>query len=76
MRRADYVVERAIHGDNFENEVIRLIVGQYRVSENEAKIAYSNCMIADYAVILPISEHHPNGVMIETDVYRQKVVIG
>jgi hypothetical protein len=75
-RKSDYVVERAVHGENFENEVIRLIVGQYGVSESEAKIAYSNCMSFDYAVVLPISEKYPNGVMIATDLYRQKVAVG
>lgn len=76
MRKSDYVVERAVHGDNFENEVIRLVTGQYGVSVDEAKIAFNNCMAFDYAVIFPVSEEHPNGVMIATDVYRQKVAIG
>lgn len=76
MRKSDYVVERAVHGDNFKDEVIRLITGQYGASVEEAKIAFENCMACDYAVILPISKEHPNGVMIATDVYRQKVAIG
>lgn len=76
MRKEDYIVERAIHGDNFKNEVVRLITGQYGVSVEEAKVAFENCMAYDYAVILPISKEHPNGVMIATDVYRQKVAIG
>ena len=76
MRKADYVVERAVHGDHFNDEVIRLIAGQYGVSIEEAKIAFENCMAYDYAVILPISKEHSNGVIITTDVYRQKVVIG
>lgn len=75
-RKADYIVERAIYGDNFENEVVRLITDQYEVSEKEARVAYANCMSADYAVILPVSEQYPNGVMIATDTYRQKVAIG
>ena len=76
MRKSDYVVERAVHGDNFKNEVVRLITGQYGVSIEEAKIAFENCMSCGYAVILPVSEEYPNGVMIATDVYRQKVAIG
>ena len=76
MRKSHYVVERAVHGDNFKNEVLRLITGQYGVSIEEAKIAFENCMSYDYAVILPVSEEYPNGVMIATDVYRQKVAIG
>lgn len=75
-RKADYVVERAVHGDNFKNEVIRLITGQYGVSNDEAKLAFENCMAFNYAVILPVSKEYPNGVMIATDVYRQKVAIG
>ena len=76
MRKPDYVVERAIHGDNFKDEVIGLINGQYRVSVDRAKIAFENCMSYDYAVIRPISKEYPNGVMIATDVYRQRVTIG
>ena len=76
MRKADYVVERAVHGDDFKNEVVRLISNQYGVPENAASVAFDNCMIADYAVILPISKEHPDGVMIATDIYRQKVAIG
>ena len=76
MRKADYVVERAVYGDKFKNEVVRLITGQYGVSVDEAKIAFENCMCCDYTVILPISKEYPNGVMIATDVYRQKVAIG
>lgn len=76
MRKADYVVERAVYGDKFKNEVVRLITGQYGVSVDEAKIAFENCMCCDYAVILPISKEYPNRVMIATDVYRQKVAIG
>lgn len=76
MRKSDYVVERAVHGDNFKNEVIRLITGQYGVSIENAKIAFENCMCCDYAVILPISKEYPNGVMIATDIYRQRVAIG
>ena len=53
-----------------------MITGQYGVSVEEAKVAFENCMAYDYAVILPISKEHPNGVMIATDVYRQKVAIG
>lgn len=75
-RKPDYIVECAVHGDNFKDEVIRLITGQYGVSIDEAKIAFENCMIGDYAVVRPISKEYPNGIMIATDVYRQKVVIG
>ena len=76
MRRSDYVVERAVHGDNFKNEVIKLITEQYGVSAEDAKNAFENCMLCDYAVVLPISKAHPNGVMIATDIYRQRVAIG
>lgn len=76
MRRSDYVVERAVHGDNFKNEVIRLITEQYGISAEDAKNAFENCMLYDYAVVLPISKAHPNGVMIATDIYRQRVAIG
>lgn len=76
MRNTVYIVERAVHGDNFRNEVIRLITGQYGVTEEQAGIAFDNCMVADFAVILPISKNYPNGVMIGTDLYRQKVAIG
>lgn len=76
MRKEDYIVERAVHGNNFKNEVIRLITGQYGISVEEAKVAFENCMTYDYAVILSISKEHPNGVMIATDIYRQKVAIG
>ena len=76
MRKATYVVERAVHGENFKNEVIRLITGQYGISEESATVAFDNCMLAGYAVILPVSKEYPNGVMIGTDVYRQKVAIG
>lgn len=76
MRKATYVVERAVHGENFKNEVIRLIIGQYGISKEMATAAFDNCMLADYAVILPISKEYPNGVMIGTDVYRQRVAIG
>lgn len=75
-RKADYVVERAVHGDNFKNEVVRLIIGQYGVSSDKAKLDFENCMAYGYAVILPVSKEYPNGVMIATDVYRQKVAIG
>ncbi|MCI5500649.1 MAG: hypothetical protein MR409_01830 [Lachnospiraceae bacterium] len=44
MRKESYVVERAVHGDNFEDEVVRLITGQYGISEEEARIAFKNCM--------------------------------
>lgn len=74
MRKAKFVVERT--GDNFENEVINLITDKYNLTEKEAKLAFQNCMCADYAVLLPISPLHPEGVMIATDVYRQKVAIG
>lgn len=76
MKKADYIVERAIHGDNFEKEVINLVTGQYGVSIEKAKIAFKNCMSYDFAVILPVSEKHPNGVMIATDLHRQRVAIG
>lgn len=75
-RKADYIVERAAHGDNFKNEVVRLITGQYGVSNDEALIAFENCMIADYAVVKPICKEYPNGIMIATDFCRQKVAIG
>ena len=75
-RKADYIVERAVHGEYFENEVVRLLTGQYGITESEAKIAFSNCMAHDYAVVLPISKDYPNGVMIGTDTYRQTVLIG
>lgn len=75
-RKADYVVERAIHGDNFKNEVIRLLVEQYGVTKEYADVAFDNCMIADYAVVQPKSEKYPNGIMIGTDLYRMKVAIG
>ena len=76
MRKTDYVVERAVHGEGFKNEVMRLVMGQYGVSNSEAQIAYENCMAFNYAVVRPISKEYPNGVMMATDVYRQKVAIG
>lgn len=76
QRKADYIVKRAVHGDNFKPEVVKLITGQYGVSAEAAETAFDNCMVADYAVILPISKKHPNGVMIATDLYRQMVAIG
>lgn len=75
-RKSDYVVERAVHGDNFKNEVVRLIVGQYNTSVDEAKIAFENSMAYGYAVIKPVSKEYPNGIMIATDLHRQKVAIG
>lgn len=75
-RKSDYVVERAVHGDNFKNEVVILIVGQYNTSVNEAEIAFESCMAYGYAVIKPISKEYPNGIMIATDIYRQTVTIG
>lgn len=75
-RKADYVVERAVHGDNFKNEVVRLLVGQYNITSDEAEIAFENCMICNYAVVKPVSKEYPNGIMIGTDLYRQKVAIG
>ena len=76
MRKADYVVERAIHGENLEEHIIGLITGQYGVALEKAKIAFENCMLHDFAVILPVSKNYPSGVMISTDLYRQIVVIG
>lgn len=75
-RKADYIVERAVYGDYFKDQVIRLIVGQYDVSVDEAKVAFENCMSCDYAVIKPVSKEYPNGIMIATDVYRHRVAIG
>lgn len=75
-RKADYIVERAVYGDNFKNEVVRLITGQYGISNDEALIAFEKCMIADYAVVKPVCKEYPNGIMIATDFCRQKVVIG
>lgn len=75
-RKSDYIVERAVHGENFQNQVVGLITGQYGVSIDEAEIAFEKCLRCDYAVILPISREHPKGVMMSTDVYRQRVAIG
>ena len=75
-RKSDYIVERALHGDNFKDKVIELITGQYGTSIDEAKAAFENCMLYDYAVIKPVSKEYPNGIMIATDVYRQRVAIG
>ena len=75
-RKHDYIVERAVHGNNFKNEVIRLLVGQYNITSDEAKIAFENCMSYNYAVVKPISKEYPNGIMIATDLHRQKVAIG
>lgn len=75
-RKPDYIVERAIHGDDFKDKVIELITGQYSVSVDEAKTAFENCMSYDYAVVKPVSKEYPNGIMIATDVYRQRVAIG
>lgn len=76
MRKESYVVERAVHGDNFKNEVMRLITGQYGVTEENAKVAFENCMEFGFAVILPVSKKYPVGVMMATDIYRQKIAIG
>lgn len=76
MRKEDYVVERAVHGDMFKHEVVRLLTGQYEITEQEANIAFDNCMAYDYAVVKPVCAKYPNGVMIATDIYRQKVAIG
>jgi hypothetical protein len=75
-RKPDYIVERAIHGDKFKDQVIELITGQYNISKDEAKVAFENCMSCDYAVIKPVSKEYPNGIMIATDLHRQKVAIG
>lgn len=76
MRKADYIVERAIHGNNFEKHITNLITGQYGVTLEQAKVAFKNCMLHDFAVILPVSKNHPNGVMMSTDLHRQIIVIG
>lgn len=75
-RKADYIVERAVHGDGFKDEVISLLTGQYGITKEEAIIAFDNCMASDYAVIIPVNKNYPNGVMIGTDLYRSKVAIG
>ena len=75
-RKPDYIVERAVHGDNFKNKVISLLVGQYNITSDEALIAFETCMITDYAVVKPVCKEYPNGVMIATNFCRQKVVIG
>lgn len=75
-RKEQYIVERAVHGDLFKNEVVRLITGQYGISELAANVAFDNCMAFGHSVILPVSKENPQGIMIATDLYRQKVAIG
>ncbi len=75
-RKTDYIVERAVHGNSFKDEVIGLLTGQYRITKEDATIAFDNCMAFDCAVVVPINKDYPNGVMIGTDLYRSKVAIG
>ena len=76
LRNTSHVVEREPHGDNFKNEVIKLITEKYDIDPHSAKIAFETCMTFGYAVIQPLCQKYPSGVMIATDNYRQKIAIG
>ncbi|MBQ7673227.1 MAG: hypothetical protein IJT36_01685 [Alphaproteobacteria bacterium] len=55
----------------FKNAVLKQI-NKYQFGNEEA---FHNCMMFGYAVIEPVSEKYPKGVVIISNVYRDAVTI-
>ena len=59
----------------FETTVKNCLINEYKLTKEMAEIAFNNCMGFDYAIVEPISEEHPYGVIIATNIYRTEIKI-
>ena len=72
MTVLNYVEDDYINRKSFEKEVKRIIKNIYD-TPFDVDVTFNNCMAYGYAVVLPVSDKYPKGMIMATDIYRTEV---
>lgn len=71
-RQATFKIKQGLDESReaFVQRARNLMVERYGVTEEEARVSFDSCMAYDFAIVRSADKTYPNGVLVETDLYR------
>ena len=72
MKVVSYIQDDYINRQSFEHKVKEILKDLYH-TPFDINITFNNCMAYGYAIVCPISNQFPKGLIMVTEIYRTEV---